>query len=86
MSTKQELIDLIEFMKLAIATAGHLASNKSEEMTVSIAKDIESFNEIAAIVRRESDMHNELCLKCGSYKLAHKGACDGCRWKKGEQK
>lgn len=24
---------------------------------------------------------NELCLKCGDYKLAHKGACDGCRWK-----
>lgn len=23
---------------------------------------------------------NELCLKCGSYKQAHKGACDGCRW------
>ena len=24
---------------------------------------------------------NELCLKCGEYKNAHKGACDGCRWK-----
>ena len=24
---------------------------------------------------------NELCLRCGSYKMAHKGACDGCRWK-----
>ena len=24
---------------------------------------------------------NELCLKCGDYKMAHKGACDGCRWK-----
>ena len=23
---------------------------------------------------------NELCLKCGEYKMAHKGACDGCRW------
>lgn len=27
------------------------------------------------------DCRNELCLKCGDYKLAHKGACDGCRWK-----
>lgn len=26
-------------------------------------------------------MHNELCLKCGKYKGAHLGACDGCRWK-----
>ena len=24
---------------------------------------------------------NELCLRCGKYREAHKGACDGCRWK-----
>lgn len=24
---------------------------------------------------------NELCVKCGRYHEAHKGACDGCRWK-----
>lgn len=24
---------------------------------------------------------NELCLKCGNYREAHLGACDGCRWK-----
>lgn len=28
------------------------------------------------------DMRNELCLKCGDYKNANKGACDGCRWRK----
>ena len=27
------------------------------------------------------DCRNELCLKCGDYKNAHLGACDGCRWK-----
>lgn len=27
-------------------------------------------------------MRNELCFKCGNYKQAHNGACDGCRWKK----
>ena len=26
---------------------------------------------------------NELCLRCGSYKQRHLGACDGCRWKSG---
>lgn len=26
---------------------------------------------------------NELCLRCGNYKEAHKGACDECRWKDG---
>ena len=24
---------------------------------------------------------NELCLRCGDYKMAHKGACDDCRWR-----
>ena len=28
-----------------------------------------------------ADCRNELCLKCGKYKTAHEGACDGCRWK-----
>ena len=26
-------------------------------------------------------MRNELCCKCGKYRDAHNGACDGCRWK-----
>ena len=33
----------------------------------------------------ESNFHdcvNELCLKCGSYREEHNGACDGCRWLK----
>ena len=25
---------------------------------------------------------NELCCKCGNYREAHNGACDGCKWKK----
>lgn len=24
---------------------------------------------------------NELCERCGNYKDAHHGACDGCHWK-----
>lgn len=31
--------------------------------------------------RNLKDCRNELCLRCGDYKLQHKGACDGCRWK-----
>jgi hypothetical protein len=26
---------------------------------------------------------NELCLKCGSYREAHLGACDDCRYRHG---
>ena len=25
---------------------------------------------------------NELCCKCGNYREAHNGACNGCRWEK----
>ena len=31
--------------------------------------------------RNLTDCRNELCLRCGDYQMAHKGACDGCRWK-----
>lgn len=37
--------------------------------------------ELCDCLRDLKDCRNELCLKCGFYKLAHKGACDGCRWK-----
>ena len=40
-----------------------------------IKKDVEF---IAAAMR---DMKNDLCILCGRYKMAHKGACDGCRWR-----
>ena len=30
-------------------------------------------------------MRNELCFKCGNYREAHNGACDGCRWRKDAQ-
>ena len=33
-------------------------------------------------LKKEMDaMRNELCYKCGNYREAHNGACDGCRWK-----
>ena len=27
------------------------------------------------------DCRNELCLRCGQYKTAHLGSCNGCRWR-----
>ena len=34
-------------------------------------------------MKKELDaMRNELCFKCGNYRDAHNGACDGCRWEK----
>ena len=37
--------------------------------------------QLSASQQRERDARNELCLSCGKYREAHKGACDGCRWK-----
>lgn len=37
--------------------------------------------QLAESQRRAKDARNELCLKCGRYREAHNGACDGCRWK-----
>lgn len=34
-------------------------------------------------LRRElKQCRNEMCLKCGQYKEAHNGACNGCRYRK----
>ena len=35
------------------------------------------------IERELKQCRNELCLKCGQYKDAHLGACDGCRYRHG---
>ena len=35
--------------------------------------------------RREQTARNELCLKCGRYREAHNGSCDGCRWKEAQK-
>ena len=32
-----------------------------------------------------ASMRNELCCKCGNYREAYNGACDGCRWKEAAQ-
>lgn len=38
--------------------------------------------DLIEIQQREINaMRNELCQRCGRYKAAHEGACDGCRWK-----
>ena len=37
-------------------------------------------------VRKElHEAKNELCCKCGKYREAHNGACNGCRWRKDAQ-
>ena len=37
--------------------------------------------QIANLQSNLNDCVNELCLRCGSYREEHLGACNGCRWK-----
>ena len=39
--------------------------------------DLMSLDELKRNLR---DCRNELCLRCGGYRMQHQGACDGCRW------
>ena len=45
----------------------------------------EAYIQAIFALKENRTLRNELCLKCGMYKTAHEGACDGCRWhRKGE--
>ena len=45
---------------------------KSNDMIQSLA--------VANLKAELEDCRNELCYKCGDYKMRHKGVCNGCRW------
>ena len=60
--------DYIDRIRMALASA-------CKERDETINQLHETKSELAA-------MRNELCCKCGNYREAHNGACDGCRWKK----
>lgn len=42
---------------------------------------MEAADRIEAQAKEIEALRNELCFKCGNYREAHNGACDGCRWK-----
>lgn len=57
-----------------------------EELIVKMRTGSCGFRDLAADRIEELKLENtnlkiELCLKCGQYKQAHNGACDGCRYK-----
>ena len=77
----RSMADLIEsqaaeIVRLTIANKMLENDNYNAEMNLSHLTD-----DLTAAQRRERDARNELCQRCGRYREAHKGACDGCRWK-----
>ncbi len=53
------------------------------ETPITLGDDLaEAADRIEAQAKEIDALRNELCLKCGNYTLAHKGACNGCRWRR----
>ena len=47
---------------------------------ITLGDDLAEAADLIEAQAKEIDaLRNELCLKCGNYTLAHKGACNGCR-------
>jgi len=56
--------------------------NLADAQIERLVERIASLNADKAVAERDlRDCRNELCLRCGEYKHAHEGACNGCRWK-----
>ena len=73
-----ETVKVLRDESVAVYNGGRLFSR---EAMLALADLIETLQaQLAASQRRAQDARNELCIKCGRYHEAHKGACDGCRW------
>ena len=73
-SQAAEVKDLNEQMEACCQQIGLMTSDYENQIRILKAQFSASQQETRAA-------RNELCLKCGRYHEAHKGACDGCRWK-----
>ena len=59
------------------------AEGNQWETPITLCDDLEEAADLIEAQAKEIDaLRNELCLKCGNYKLAHEGACNGCRWRR----
>ena len=55
-----------------------LSDKRVSEVNAGLDKIQEGVEAVAAAMH---DMKNDLCALCGRYRMAHEGACDGCRWR-----
>jgi uncharacterized paraquat-inducible protein A len=83
--------DLIESLQAQLAKYDEVAAEYgidgqtmltlAKSQIATAADNVKLMEQLSASQRRAQDARNELCQKCGRYHEAHKGACDGCRWK-----
>lgn len=67
-------IDLIESLQARHEQAALNYQQKCRDV-------MELETQLSASRRMENAARNELCLKCGLYRDAHNGACDGCTFR-----
>ena len=75
-ATDPDFADAVEEVKKMLVAFG---ANAYRYASIALEHELE-------IGKLKSDLENcrnELCYKCGDYKMAHRGACDDCRWKDG---
>ena len=59
------------------------AEGNEWETPIALCDNLAEAADLIEAQAKEIDaLRNELCLKCGNYKLAHEGACNGCRWRR----
>ena len=65
----------------AVYSAADMLENHASDRA-DLVSEIEKLRKQLEQTHTERDvLRNELCFKCGKYREAHNGACDGCRWK-----
>ena len=78
MNTKQCVRGNMEDLK-ALMERPECCWGYIDELRMALAAACKELDE----ARKElHEAKNELCCKCGKYREAHNGACDGCRWEK----
>ena len=66
----------------AVCSAADMLENYAYDRAA-LSAEIENLRKQLEQTKSElAAMRNELCCKCGKYREAHNGACNGCRWKK----
>ena len=78
----------LEDAKKNIAELHEIMERQAESNARLIAEALKKDDEIGRLqgelYQAQADrdvLRNELCCKCGKYREAHNGACDGCRWR-----
>ena len=78
MNTKQCVIGNMEDLK-ALMERPECCWGYIDELRMALASTCKERDELKKELHEDK---NELCCKCGKYREAHNGACDGCRWEK----